>query len=193
MEKKTVGFVTRTWCIIYAHICRVYIQCIERDAKRRAYICMRQYLKYLQFTPFKPHADMHNAFKVYSNVPSSFFAHPAVQQSTHATCGCGHWSRRAQTIAQIHNKTDRFVVTNACGKGLNAFYKDEISACARWPRRKRGFAYHLFCSLSAMQAAHVYMGSKRECTRWWTREKVHCNLGSLLLPLESVRINQIYQ
>lgn len=155
---------------------------------------MRQYLKYLQFTPFKPHADMHNAFKVYSNEPSSLFlraprTHPA-QQSTHATCGCGHWSRRAQTIAQIHNKTDRFVVTNACGKGLNAFYKDEISACARWPRRKRGFAYHLLLSDIPWGGAYREIAGMRSLV---DPGKVHCNLGSLLLPLESVRINQIYQ
>jgi hypothetical protein len=44
---------------------------------------MRQYLKYLQFTPFKPHADMHNAFKVYSNEPSSFFARRAPSTTAH--------------------------------------------------------------------------------------------------------------
>jgi len=76
----------------------------------------------LEFTPFKPHADMHNVFKVYSNVPSLFFAHTY-----------SHWS--CQTIAQIHNKTGRLLLSNACGKGLNAFYKDEISAAGRGGKR----------------------------------------------------------
>lgn len=140
-----------------------------RDAKRRAY-ARQQYLKYLQFTPFKPHADMHNAFKVYSNEPSSFFAHPAT---------CNVWMRpliasRAQTIAQIHNKTDPL----CCHKCMWKRFKCILQRRNKCPRAGRG------------GKGVLHITSFAHCLRVYREKagmrpgKVHCNLGSLLFSLE---------
>lgn len=58
-------------------------------------------------------------------------------------------------------KRTRFVVTNARGKGLNAFYKDEISARALLAEEEKGFCI----SPLLLIVCDVCIGKKRECVR----------------------------